>query len=64
MTDIKREMKKYAVTFKEVITKTIEIEAEDFDQACVLANEIDNPDMEKNMDDWSLEIDSIREVID
>ena len=64
MTDIKREMKKYAITFKEVITKTIEIEAEDFDQAHVLANEIDNPDMEKNMDDWSLEIDSIREVID
>lgn len=59
-------MKKYAVTFKEVVLKTIEIEAEDFEEAQVIANDmscdVDELEMDKNMDEWSLVVDSIKEI--
>lgn len=59
-------MKKYAVTFKEVVLKTIEIEAEDFEEAQVIADDmscdVDELKMNKNMDEWSLVVDSIKEI--
>lgn len=59
-------MKKFAVTFKEITTKTIEIEAEDRDEALEIADKLvcdpSQVDMEKNFDDWSFEIDELKEV--
>ena len=59
-------MKKYAVTFKEITTKTIEIEAEDRDEALEIADmyvcDSSLVDMDKNFDDWSFEIDDVKEV--
>ena len=58
-------MRKFKVTFKEVTTKTIEIEAENRDQVTEIALDMcntDSIDMDKNFDDWCLDVDDIKEV--
>lgn len=58
--------KKYAVTFKEMSTKTVEIWAEDLEDAQVQADkmmdDIDEIDMDKNPDDYDFFVDDIKEV--
>ena len=59
-------MKTFKVTFKEVTTKTFEFVAEDKETALEMADglvcEPDRIDFDKNFDDWSVEIDDIKEV--
>jgi len=58
---------KYSVTFVEKIVKTIIIEAEDADEAQVIANEClddanESIDFEKNPNDYDVYCDEIKEI--